>query len=449
MNTPSRDFDARHFVALRIELPPGWAEVLEPTPDDTEWFSWTRPADGVQLLGRGAAWVVEEHGPTRFQACAARARGVFEDLLVIGDPGPSAAGPLLLGGFGFRDQPEPSSHWSEYPPARLILPEFLVAQLEGRAYLTVIQPRTEDATLPEALDRLRAEFSVPPMASPKSPRPADPAAHEILTEHGHTHFCKRVANALQQIAGGELEKVVVARSLRIRSARDFAPVPLLDRLSRTHPTCTTFAVARRGSVFLGASPERLVDVRGNRVQTSALAGSARRGSDPTEDERIGRALCESKKDQTEHAVVVRVLREALTPFCSTLEVPEAPRLLRFEGIQHLETPLVGTLKNGTSVLELAGRLHPAPSVGGAPRAAALEWLEHEEELERGWYAGAVGWVDASGCGEFCVALRSGLVTGGEARLFAGAGVVEGSDPDAELRETDLKMRALLTPMLEA
>lgn len=449
MNTRFTDFDARGAVALRIELPPQWANALGPAPDNSEWFSWKRPSDGVRLLGRGAACVLEARGASRFQDCAEQARALFADLHVAGDPAPAEAGPLLVGGFAFRDEPEPAPHWREFPPARLVLPEFLVAQLGERAFLTVVRPLAEETPISEALNRLRADFANPPATRPKRSQTGEPATHEILAEHGHSHFCERVADALQQIAGGELEKVVIARSLRVRSPRGFAAEPLLDNLSQTHPTCTTFAVARAESIFLGASPERLIDVRGDHVETSALAGSAPRGCDPAEDDRLGRALCESKKDQSEHAVVVRALREALAPFCSVLDVPEAPRLLRFDGIQHLETPLVGTLQHATSVLELAGHLHPAPSVGGAPRAAALEWLAREEELDRGWYSGAVGWVDASGCGEFCVALRSGLLVPGEARLFAGAGVVEGSDPDAELRETELKLRALLSPMLEA
>ena len=184
-----------------------------------------------------------------------------------------------------------------------------------------------------------------------------------------------------------------------------------------------------------------------RALTAALAGSAPRGRNPEEDARIGRALCESKKNQSEHAVVVRALRDALAPCCSELEVAQAPRLLRVDGIQHLETPVTGALKGEFSAIELAGRLHPAPSVAGAPQGAALNWLAREEDLDRGWYAAPIGWMDASGAGEFCVALRSALLRNGEASLFAGAGIVPGSDPEDELEETRLKLRAMLDPLL--
>ena len=192
----------------------------------------------------------------------------------------------------------------------------------------------------------------------------------------------------------------------------------------------------------------MMQLEGERVETAALAGSAPRGRSPEEDTRLGRELTLSKKEQVEHAVVVRSLCDALAPCCSELDVAEAPRLLRIEGIQHLETPLVGALKGDFSVVELAGRLHPTPSVGGAPHSAALAWLEREEDLDRGWYAAPLGWMDATGGGEFCVALRSALLCDREAVLFAGAGIVEGSDPESELLETRLKLRVLLSPLLE-
>ena len=207
-------------------------------------------------------------------------------------------------------------------------------------------------------------------------------------------------------------------------------------------------MGRGDADFLGASPEQLIRLSKGRLQTAALAGSAPRGHSPEEDARLGRKLLESKKDQAEHAVVVRALRERLASCCEKLEIPEAPRLRGLAGIQHLETPIRGRLREDLHVLELAGRLHPSPAVAGFPRSGALAWLREHEGLERGWYAGAVGVVDAQGDGEFCTALRSALLRGGEARLFAGAGIVEGSKPRAELRETRLKLRALLDPLLE-
>jgi isochorismate synthase len=257
-----------------------------------------------------------------------------------------------------------------------------------------------------------------------------------------------VEQALRAIAAGDLEKVVLARAVRLASQAGFPLTRVLDTLRRMHPSCASFAVGRPGGTFLGAAPEHLVQLDGRRVETAALAGSARRGRTPEEDARLARELCESKKEQAEHAVVVRALREALGQSCDEIVVPEAPRLLRLEGIQHLETPLVGRLRGEASVIELAGRLHPTPAVAGAPQQAALAWIAQREDLERGWYAGAIGVVRHDGGGEFCVALRSALLHGDTAHCFAGAGVVAGSEPDAELRETRLKLRAMLGALVE-
>jgi isochorismate synthase len=185
-----------------------------------------------------------------------------------------------------------------------------------------------------------------------------------------------------------------------------------------------------------------------RVETASVAGSAARGRSPEEDLELGRRLRESKKEQTEHAFVVRALCDALAPHCDPLEVRESPRLMRLQDIQHLETPIAGRLRARRSILELLGSVHPTPAIAGAPREAALEWLRRNENLDRGWYSGPIGFVDSEGGGEFYAALRSAVLRGGEAQLFAGAGVVNGSDPEAELCETRLKLRAMLTPLME-
>ena len=202
------------------------------------------------------------------------------------------------------------------------------------------------------------------------------------------------------------------------------------------------------AIFLGATPECLVRLVEGRVETASVAGSAPRGRSPEEDLELGRQLRESKKEQAEHAFVVRALCDALAPHCDALEVRESPRLMRLQDIQHLETPITGQLRARRSILEVLGSVHPTPAIAGAPREAALEWLSLNENLDRGWYSGPIGFVDSEGGGEFYAALRSAVLRGNEARLFAGAGVVDGSDPESELRETRLKLRAMLAPLME-
>jgi isochorismate synthase len=276
----------------------------------------------------------------------------------------------------------------------------------------------------------------------------DPLEYLACADRAHTEYRAQVEAALREIADGGFEKVVLARSVSVREKGDYDPCALLDTLRRAHPTCAIFAVARPGAVFLGATPECLVRLVDGRVETASVAGSAPRGRSPEEDLELGRQLRESKKEQTEHAFVVRALCDALAPHCDALEVRESPRLMRLQDIQHLETPITGHLRARRSILELLGSVHPTPAIAGAPREAALEWLNANENLDRGWYSGPIGFADSRGGGEFYAALRSAVLRGSEARLFAGAGVVDGSDPEAELRETRLKLRAMLVPLME-
>ncbi len=416
-----------------------------------ERFLLERPAQGRALLALGSVARLEARGPGRFEAAAQRARAIFADLHPPGAAGGGEAGPLLVGGFAFSPADESAPEWEGFPAARLELPEALFTRSGGAASLTLarrIAPGADPAREAEALLERRAALERE-LAAPSAPVAGEgsaPASFRLEALRSDADYRARVAAALREIGAGELEKVVLARGVRL--AGRFDPPAQLAGLAAAHPGCATFAVARPEGLLLGASPERLLRRAGRCVEAAALAGSAPRGRSPEEDARLARGLLESKKEQAEHAVVVRGLREALAPCCSRLEVPEAPQLLRLDAIQHLETTLVGTLARDLSAVELAGRLHPAPSVAGAPCGAAQGWLARHEGLARGWYAGPLGFVAPSGDGEFWLALRCALVRGDEALLYAGAGIVAGSEPEAELRETRLKLRALLAPLLE-
>ena len=341
------------------------------------------------------------------------------------------------------------------PASRFVLPERISARVDGAAWRTLVQRVEPGADAIRLTDALLARL--------EQDDARGGAAREWLVARGDTRrartyhatsdrppeaYSALVDAALGSLGAGDLEKVVVARRVRLDCEGGFGAAGLLDTLRASYPSCATFAVGRGDATFVGSTPERLLRLAGRHVETSALAGSAPRGRSPEEDGRLALELVESKKEQAEHAVVVRELREALAPLCRGLRVPEAPELLRLEGIQHLETPLCGTLHGEAHVLDLAASLHPTSAVAGAPRQAALEWLERNESLARGWYGGAIGFVEPSGGGELAVALRSALLRGATAHLFAGAGIVAGSQPQAELRETQLKLRALLTPLLE-
>jgi isochorismate synthase len=444
-----------HWVALRARMPVrDGLEDFDRSEQD-ERFHWERPDRRLAITGLGCAFEVEAEGDDRFDVAAQSARELFRNLHLAGDPGPRHSGPLLVGGFAFASISAKESAWRDFAPCHFVLPSVLYAREDDEAWCTLVRRVAAgddlEATVSAMSDEMRSRISPRSGDAHVRSRPrraSDPAAFSVRADRPHADYRERVEAALAGIHAGDLEKVVLARSLRVERDSPMDTGRLLDALREAHPSCTLFAVARPSGIFLGATPEHLVRLSNGCVETAAVAGTAPRSGDPEADARHGQRLLESKKEQAEHAIVVRALRNALEPCCKDLDIPEAPRLLRLGEIQHLETAIRGRLSGEQSVLDLVGRLHPTPAVGGAPRAAANDWIASSEGLDRGWYAGPVGFVDASGDGEFCVALRSALVRGCVADLYAGAGIVDGSLPEAELRETRLKFHSMLAPLLE-
>jgi isochorismate synthase len=436
---------------------------------------WSRPAAGVALAGRGVAAVVEAKGADRFEQVDRAVTETFARL--HGDPAAGAAAPRprFFGGFSFVDDPPPVAEWQAFPAARLVLPESLVSSDARGAWLIATRRIGPGA----AIDHEMAAWSAcvrtarsdaarvchrPPEIHPDpgalGEEVGDGAEYAVRADRPHDVYRGQVAAALRAIGSGLLEKVVVARSLAVRHEGRFDVEAFLASLERIYPSCTTLAIGHGEDILVAATPELLVRRTGGRVDACAVAGSAPRGRSPAEDDALGAALAASPKERAEHDAVVRAVRSALADACGALAGPDHPELLRLEGIQHLSTPLAGRLRGGPagpSAVDLAGRLHPTPAVGGLPREAARDWIARHEGLDRGWYASPVGFVDEAGDGEWWVALRSALIRTpaahdvapvSTARLFAGAGIVAGSDPEQELRETRLKLRALLAPLTE-
>ncbi len=440
-------------------------------------FYWCQPARGLSFAAAGAAAIVEAKGRDRFEDVDRAVADAFARLHV---PARLAAedGPVFVGGFGYSDDPPPSPIWQGFPAARMWLPELQIRS-DRRGVTGIVSrciaPGSDESEESEALltalaEAVRSLGGSAERSDAGSSAPADPgpssggwpsgAEYDVIADRSHDVYRGQVAAAVQAIASGRFEKVVLARSLEVRHPGRFDVIGFLGALVRTYPDCTILATGRGEDLLVAATPELLVRRTGVRVEACAVAGSAPRGRSPEEDAALARALAENPKEQREHAAVVGAIRAALRGPCGRLSGPETPVLLRVEGIQHLATPLEGSLREGIpapSVIELVGRMHPTPAVGGLPQASASEWIREREGLDRGWYASPVGFVDATGCGEFHVALRSALIRNAPegasdpvsyARLYAGAGIVDGSRPDDELQETRLKLRALLAPLTE-
>ncbi|GBD84296.1 salicylate biosynthesis isochorismate synthase [bacterium BMS3Abin02] len=251
-----------------------------------------------------------------------------------------------------------------------------------------------------------------------------------------------VERARETIGSGLLSKVVLARSVTL-AFDEVRPFDVVALLRERFPDAFTYGWAENGSAFVGASPELLVERRGESIRSFPLAGSAVRGSGSIDDAKSARALLGSAKDRSEHQFVVDEIVRLLRPLTSEMSVPTRPTVVRVANIQHLGTEIRGLLARPMGVVQLAMALHPTPAVCGTPTAAALSFIRDVETLDRGWYAGGVGWTDASGDGEAAVALRCALLQNHGARVYAGAGIVRDSDAAAEVAETEAKLRALL------
>lgn len=296
--------------------------------------------------------------------------------------------------------------------------------------------------LPAArLDRSRPVGGPPPAGAP-------PRWRLVRSAPDAAGFRRRVARALALLEDGGLAKLVLARALDYEADRPLDAAAVAARLAAREPDGHTFLVDVPGpATFVGASPELLVSRHGRNVLTVPLAGSAPRRDDPGADRAAARALLASAKDRYEHRIVVDEVVQRLRPLCRLAPVPAAPSLVATGDLWHLGTRIAGELTDpGVSALRLAATLHPTPAVCGAPTRAAAAAIAALEDVGRGWYAGAVGWTDRAGDGVWAVSLRCALIDGHRARLYAGCGIVPGSDAGAELAETTAKLRTVMAAL---
>ena len=428
------------IASVTVEIDPATdvaATVLGARRPDDRWFCFEQPdRDGYAVCGLGAATVVEAAGADRFvrvaEECRRLGRGARYDSLDL--PG---SGPVFVGGFAFADGGGRTPDWESFAPAQMVLPEISFARIGGRAALTV----TAVGDPASALERLE-ELS--PASMPLlDPDPA--VTPRVVSEAPPEHFEEAVRRAVERIGGGEFEKIVLARIVRVHAGHPHDPAALFGALRQVFPSCYSFCVGQGDSAFVGASPELLVRRDGARAQTVALAGTTRRSADPAVDDHLGEQLLTSAKNRAEQAIVARRIERALDPVSVWVTVADRPVLVKVQNVQHLGTPIRAQLAEPLPVLELAARLHPTPAVGAEP-AEAARVIPALEGIDRGWYAGTVGWTDLEEDGEFCVAIRCALLCGEVAHLFAGNGIVADSDPAEELAETEAKLQALL-PLL--
>ncbi|MCU1455876.1 MAG: hypothetical protein JWN46_4022 [Acidimicrobiales bacterium] len=371
---------------------------------------------GHGFAGRGVAARV----PVADIAAVLGAIAVIDDE--VGRPG---SGPVAFGALPFR----PGA------PADLVVPELIVHRADdGTRWATTVGTAGAVADPRDAVDAL------PPPAPPH----AGPSSFEVRSSRPPAEWTDAVATATKRIAAGALDKVVLAREVVVTAD---APIPIptvLARLRHAYPDCFLYLV----DGFLGASPELLVARQGDIVRSQPMAGTAPRRGDPHADARIAAALLASPVYRHEHQVTIDAVHDTLLGFCSYLDDEPEPSVVHLANVVHLATTVEGRLSHPpASVLDLVAALHPTPAVCGRPRDAALALIDELEQLDRGRYAGTVGWVDRSGNGQWAVSIRCGTIDGAEARIVGGNGIVADSDPHTELVETRAKLQAVLSAIV--
>lgn len=398
---------------------------------------WMRGGEG--FVGWGEAARIEPgRGVGRFRRAAAAARSVLRDIETEG-PG---LGPIAFGAFTFD---------SDSPGSWVVVPSVLIGWSGGRSWLTMTGPDLpsvgSDLGEGSLLEQAAGLAGLNHKRVVGSPLVAVAAAgmdgsRPLFDAASDEAWLRAVSAARQRIRRGRLEKVVLARQVVVEAPAAFEPGTMARTLAALYPQCFTFACGG----MVGATPELLVRRAGRSIDSMVLAGSAARGDSSADDNRLAQELLRSAKDRWEHHLAVRTARESLSPLCADLSVDLRPSLLRLANVQHLSTQITGELAAPLSAIELAGALHPGAAVCGAPTEPALRLIRELEGFDRGHYAAPVGWMDGSGDGEWALALRCAELSGTRARLFAGAGIVAESDLEAELEETRLKLRPILSAL---
>lgn len=409
-------------------------------------FYLERPQSEEALAGAEAVLEHRCSGENRFASCRDFARQVLEHTIAIGDLDMSFAGPHFFGAFTFFDEEEQDA--TSFAPAGFFVPRWQVGRRQGE-YVAVANALVEETTPLEPLvakilgaHGKFSSFEYGEHGSGETQVRSDSRLEEV---GGADWFEQAVGDALHRIGDGAYEKIVLARAIDLcRKDTYFEPLDVLNTLREKYPSCYAFSLANgKGQSFIGATPERLLKVAEQRLFTEALAGSAPRGNSAREDASLGAALLASDKDIREHLMVIDSISRRLLSLNIQPNVTEQSRLLRLLNVQHLLTPIEALLPEGRHLLDVLAVLHPTPAVGGMPRIAAREDIRRLEPFTRGLYAGTSGWFDYRGNGEMVVNIRSALMNGFRARVYAGAGIVRGSNPQKEKQETDLKLKALL------
>ena len=351
--------------------------------------------------------------------------------------------PILFGGFAFDPKNKVSSEWDTFPAAFFVVSTFQLVIQHDQAFVN-IHYITDEVKSTETFEQLRLERD----ALIHTAQVKELKIHAKPTlikreDRMKDEYLHAVENVTKRIRKDEVQKVVIARSLKLTFNDSFSPATAIYNASMEQPESYLFGLENEEKIFFGATPERLVKVENEKAQSAGLAGSIRRGMNSLEDKELGDSLLSDSKNLGEHKYVVDMIKKVFVQYCEDIQVPTRPKLMKIRDIQHLYSPIEGNLKKGSSLFELVQALHPTPALGGEPRQDAIKIIRESEQMNRGYYAAPIGWINAEGDGEFAVGIRSALVENEHAYLYAGGGIVAESSSLEEFEETRVKFRPML------
>lgn len=438
--------EGRDLLAVTVNAPSEALEKFLRIVPGENGFLW-HSAKGVRLAGAGAGPTIEARGNERLVSLREQATRFWTLLESRANEGIDIGPPPLFGGISFAPDVPPLPPWEDFATDWFTISRWTYRRVGSKAFLTLTVSREElesselrDGLVAQANKILRSLETESPTSLIQHLDIPRSAVHHISPGEWRAH----IEAILAAIKSGQFHKIVAARKCVVDLARPLDDTAFMARLFAAYPDCNQFAIRRGQSTFLGVSPETLFRKTGLDLSTHALAGTTKIEDHPASDSSVeSAALKRSTKDLAEHALVVKRICDELWPLSKRIRFSSTPQARRVRNLVHLQTPIAAQLRPEVHVFDLLAAFHPTPAVGGFPAREAAKWIQQNEPIERGWYTGALGWFDATGNAEFAVAIRCGVLSSKRAYIFAGAGIVERSDPDAEYAETAAKMHPIL------
>jgi menaquinone-specific isochorismate synthase len=410
------------------------------------FFFWQKPDENYTILGIDNLYSVQSYDKKRTEVSKNEIEKWVNNHFNNFDEYKLKSAPLFMGGMKFSPEGNsPNTIWTDYADSDWFIPKIILLKLNQQVYV-IHNFIKENQTNKELLDTLLEHENIIDNLG----RDTTESTHETIEESSLNNkeekeeWIAKVDSALKQIAEGAYKKVVLSRRIKLKLSGEPNLYDKLKNLANNYPRCYIFAYAKNESIFFGASPEKLAKISDGWVEADALAGSTPRGKDRAEDEKLAGELLRSSKNLNEQNAVVEFITNSFSSFTEQIFFDEKPKIRKLSNIQHLWTPIKAKLKPGNTIFSILKEIHPTPAICGVPWTSALDFIRATEGYNRGLYAGIIGWFNFEQQGEFAVSIRSALLKNTELYAFAGCGIVEGSDPEQEFEETELKLKPILS-----